>query len=401
MKKKKIKLNFLNTDEKKYLSKLDYDKQKSIIKKFYKLNKINNNYIPFRFKLLDLNTTDNNKAYLLKLYDIFSNLDTSSQEYFKYKIFFDTITNIPFSIYSNLNINKYNNNNNNYDINDYLIYSKKNLDSKIYGHHKVKDIILQTITQLITNPKSIGNIIGLQGPPGIGKTSIIKNISTILQRPLEIINLSGSQDVSYLEGHSFTYEGSKYGKIVETLIKHKTMNPIIFFDEVDKISKTEKGLELENLLINIIDITQNYNFFDKYLQELQIDLSKILFVFSYNHSDSINPILKDRIYEINIPKYNNTDKLNIATKFIIPDLLNQYSFSENDLKFNKNSISYIISNLCSSDEGVRNLKHILNNIISKIHIIYVTKNNSIINTNSSNRIQFPLTLDKNNIKYFL
>ena len=143
------------------------------------------------------------------------------------------------------------------------------------------------------------------------------------------------------------------------------MNPIIFFDEVDKISKTEKGLELENLLINIIDITQNYNFFDKYLQELQIDLSKILFIFSYNHSDCINPILKDRIYEINIPKYNNTDKLNIATKFIIPDLLNQYSFSENDLKFNKNSISYIISNLCSSDEGVRNLKHILNNIISK------------------------------------
>ena len=134
---------------KKYLSKLDYDKQKSIIKKFYKLNKINNNYISFRFKLLDLNTTDNNKAYLLKLYDIFSNLDTSSQEYFKYKIFFDTITNIPFSIYSNLNINKYNNNNNNYDINDYLIYSKKNLDSKIYGHIKLKILFYKQLHNLL------------------------------------------------------------------------------------------------------------------------------------------------------------------------------------------------------------------------------------------------------------
>ena len=402
MKKKKIKLNFLNTDEKKYLSKLDYDKQKSLIKIFYKLNNINNDSIPFRFKLLELNTTNNNKAYLLKLYNIFSNLDTSSQEYFKYKIFFDTITNIPFSIYSKLNINKFNiNNNKKYNINDYLIYSKKNLDDTIYGHHKVKDIILQTITQLITNPKSIGNIIGLQGPPGVGKTSIIKNISHILQRPLEIINLSGSQDVSYLEGHSFTYEGSKYGKIVETLIKHKTMNPIIFFDEVDKISKTEKGLELENLLINIIDITQNYNFYDKYLQELQIDLSKILFIFSYNDSSSINPILKDRIYEINISNYSDLDKLNIAIDFIIPDLLKQYSFQKNDLTFNKNSISYIISNLCSSDEGVRNLKHILNNIISKIHIIYVTKNNFIINTKSSHKIKFPLILDKINIKYFL
>ena len=177
------------------------------------------------------------KPYLLKLYDVFCNLDTSSSEYFKYKIFFDTIISIPFNKYSSINLN-------NLSINDYLIQSKQYLDKFIYGHTETKNIIIQTIAQYITNPSSIGNIIGLHGNPGIGKTSIIKCISHILQRPLEIINLSGAQDSSFLEGHSFTYEGAKYGKIIHSLIKHKYMNPIIFFDEVDKISKTSKGDEL-------------------------------------------------------------------------------------------------------------------------------------------------------------
>ena len=83
---------------------------------------------------------------------------------------------------------------------------------------KTKEYIIQCIGQYITNPTSIGNVLGLCGPPGTGKTSFVKNIATILQRPLEIINLSGAQDVSYLEGHGFTYQGSKYGKITHTLI---------------------------------------------------------------------------------------------------------------------------------------------------------------------------------------
>lgn len=391
-KKKNIKLDFLNKSEKKYLSKLPLIEQKKIIKNIYKINNINHNDIPFRFKLIKLNTTDNNKAYLFKLYNIFSKLDKSSQEYFKYKIYFDNITNIPFNIFSQINIP-------NNNINEYLLRSKKNLDDKIYGHTKTKNLILQTITQLFTNPKSIGNIIGLCGPPGIGKTSIIKNISSILQRPLEIINLSGSQDVSFLEGHSFTYEGAKYGKIIETLIKHQTMNPIIFFDEVDKISKTEKGIELENLLINIIDITQNYNFSDKYFQEINIDLSKILFIFSYNDSKNLNPILKDRIFQINLDDYNHNDKLNIATQFLIPDILSQFSITDNYIIFNKTAISYIINNHCTNETGVRKLKQIIYNIISKLHTIYITKDNNIININTS--ITFPYTLNAKNIKLFI
>ena len=390
--KKKIKLDFLTKDEKKYLSLLKLSEQKNIIKSIYKLNNLNKSLIPFRFKIIKLNTTNDNKAYLLKLYDIFCNLDTSSSEYFKYKVFFDTIISIPFNKFSTININ-------NLSINDYLIQSKDYLNKFIYGHNQTKNIIIQTIAQFITNPSSIGNIIGLHGSPGIGKTSFIKCISHILQRPLEIINLSGAQDISFLEGHSFTYEGAKYGKIIHSLIKHKCMNPIIFFDEVDKISKTSKGEELENLLINITDTTQNFNFNDKYLQEINIDLSKILFCFSYNNINNINHILVDRIFNINLSNFNTNDKIIIAEKFIIPNLLKNYSFKKNHLTFNITSIKYIIDNFCSNDYGVRNFKQIINNIISKIHTIYVTNNNTIINIDK--RISFPFQLNKNNIKYFL
>ena len=391
MKKKKIKLDFLTPQEKKYFITLTLIEKKKLIKQHYKLNKISNNIIPCRFKILALDTTEYNKSYLLQLYDNFIKLDDSTQEYFKYKIFFDSIIQIPFNRFNNIKIPS--------NINDYLLNSKKVLNQNIYGHIKTKECIIQTIGQYITNPNTVGNIIGLHGPPGTGKTTFVKNISSILQRPVEIINLSGAQDVSYLEGHSFTYEGSKYGKIIHTLIKHGSMNPIIFFDEVDKISKTEKGLELENLLINLVDITQNNNFTDKYFQEISIDLSKILFIFSYNYVDDINPVLKDRIYEINVDGYSYEQKIELSLNYLIPNIMTHFSFKKNDIIFIDTAIKYIIDKYSKEDSGVRNLIKIIKNIVSKLHIIYITDNSSLVNIN--NNIKFPLKITKNNIKQFL
>ncbi len=390
-KKKKIKLDFLTSKEKVYFKTLSLIDKKNLIKQHYKLNKMNNNIIPCRFKILTLNTTEYNKSYLLQLYDNFIKLDNSTSEYFKYKIFFDTIIQIPFNTINNIKIP-------NNDINEYLLQSKQILNDNIFGHIKTKECIIQTIGQYITNPNTIGNIIGLHGPPGTGKTTFVKNISTILQRPVEIINLSGAQDVSYLEGHGFTYEGSKYGKILHTLIKHQTMNPIIFFDEVDKISKTEKGAELENLLINIVDITQNNTFSDKYFQEISIDLSKILFIFSYNFSEDINPVLKDRIYEINVDGYSYDEKIMLCQDYLIPNILKSFSFEKNDITFMDSAVKYIIDKYSNKDSGVRNLIKIIKNIISKVHIIYITDNTSLVNV--SNNIYFPLKINKNNIKQF-
>jgi ATP-dependent Lon protease len=177
------------------------------------------------------------------------------------------------------------------------------------------------------------------------------------------------------------------------------MNPIIFFDEVDKISKTDKGNELENLLINIVDITQNYNYTDKYFQEITIDLSKILFVFSYNDPDSINPILKDRIYEIQVSGYSYEEKIKLAKNYLIPNILKNFSFKKNDIIISDNSIEYIIDNYSNENSGVREIIKIFKNILAKIHIIYITNNSSLVNINRN--ICFPLKITKKNIKQFL
>ena len=177
------------------------------------------------------------------------------------------------------------------------------------------------------------------------------------------------------------------------------MNPIIFFDEVDKISKTDKGDELENLLINIVDITQNYNYSDKYFQEINIDLSKILFIFSYNNSEYINPILRDRIYEIQVSGYSYDEKIKLSKDYLIPNILKNFSFKKNDIIILDNSIKYIIDNYSNKNSGVRELINIFKNILAKIHIIYITNNSSLVNINRN--ICFPLEITKNNIKQFL
>ena len=177
------------------------------------------------------------------------------------------------------------------------------------------------------------------------------------------------------------------------------MNPIILFDEVDKISKTEKGYELEKLLINIADNSQNNNFIDKYFMEITFDLSQIFFIFSYNDRNLIDPILYDRICEIEFKYYNTDDKIELSQNYIIPKLLKNYSFKEDDLTFDKSSILYLINKYSKKNEGIRTLKNIYNNIISKIHIIFITNDDNIIKT--LDNIKFPLILSKDNIKLFI
>jgi len=249
---------------------------------------------------------------------------------------------------------------------------------------------MEFIAKYTTNNSNKGCVLGIQGPPGIGKTTLItQGLSKIFNRPVHTINLSGLSDQSILNGHSFTYEGSKPGKIVDILIKSQCMNPIIYFDELDKVSSKD----IENLLINITDFTQNHLFQDNYISDLNIDLSKIIFIFTYNNNNNISPILLDRFTQFFLDGYNINDKINILQKFVIPNILSEFLLDK-DLFFNKNTVEYII-NQYDNNSGIRYCKSIFHKIISSIHYAKITNNPKYINLNN---FRFPLTINIHIIK---
>jgi ATP-dependent Lon protease len=205
---------------------------------------------------------------------------------------------------------------------------------------------------------------------GTGKTTLIKHgISKILNRPFAFITLGGSSDGAFLEGHSYTYEGSTYGKIVDILIQSKVSNPVIFFDELDKVSQSDKGDEIIGILTHLIDSTQNTQFHDKYFSELDFDVSKCLFVFSYNDEEQVNPILKDRMTVIDIPGYGNSDKISIARDYLIPEMNREYSLL---IEWTDSLIELLIEKT-EKESGVRNLKRSLDTVYSKLNLVRILK----------------------------
>jgi hypothetical protein len=205
-------------------------------------------------------------------------------------------------------------------------------------------------------------------------TSLVKEgISKILNREFAFIPLGGATDSSYLEGHSYTYEGSTWGKIVDILIRSKSMNPVIYFDELDKISETPKGEEIIGILTHLTDTSQNSQFHDKYFAEIDFDLSKCLFIFSYNDPLKVNPILMDRMYKIKTSSYSVKEKIVIANQYLIPKIRYEVNFKEGDIIIPDATLNYIIENYTDKECGVRNLKRCIEIIYKKLNLYRLVK----------------------------
>jgi ATP-dependent Lon protease len=274
----------------------------------------------------------------------------------------------------------------------FIVNAKKQLDLCTFGMNEPKEQILQLLAQWITNPNTVGTAIGIGGPAGTGKTTLVREgISKIMCREFVFIALGGMTDASFLEGHSYTYEGSIWGKIIQSLIECKTMNPVIFFDELDKVSETSKGQEIINILIHLTDTSQNTEFRDKYFCDIALDLSKCLFIFSYNDETRISPILRDRMYSIKTRGYNMKEKTIISRDYLIPRMLDDLKFATGDVVIGDGEISHIINRYCILDLGVRNLKRCLETIYKKINTYRLVKADSTIFTHKIN-IELPVVL---------
>ena len=327
---------------------------------------INKTEIPLKFKVLNLKMDLQTKSSAIHNIDKMNEMDPSSGEYVKMDKWINGLIKIPFGEFSDLKINS---DNSKEEKREFIINTKKTLDSAIYGHKEAKMHILQVIGQWITNPKSNGNVLALQGPMGNGKTTLVKEgIAKAIGRPFAFIALGGTSDSSFFDGHSYTYEGSHWGRIIDILMQSKCMNPVIYFDELDKVSETYKGQEVIHFLTHLTDQSQNSLFQDNYFPGINIDLSKCLFIFSFNDESKVDRILKDRMYVIHTKGFETKEKIEIAKNYLLPELLSTFMFDEKDIILNDSIIEYIINNHTDKEEGVRNLKRCIETIISKINI---------------------------------
>lgn len=284
------------------------------------------------------------------------------------------------------------------EITQYISSVKDILDNSVYGHSEAKKQIERIIGQWI-NGEQDGYCFGFEGPPGTGKTSLAKRgLSNCLKddkgnsRPFAMIQMGGDSNGSTIHGFNYTYVGSTWGGIVQILIDKKCMNPIIFIDELDKISRSEQGREIVGILTHLLDSTQNDCFQDKYFAGIDLDLSKALFILSYNDPDLVDKILLDRIHRIKFSSLSLEDKLVISNKHILPEVYKKMGL-EDMIIIEDETIKYIIDEY-TYEPGVRKLKEVLFELVGEINLDILKINNS--------DIEFPIIIKKNDLnnKFF-
>jgi ATP-dependent Lon protease len=376
-----------------FYDKLELDKQKKIIKELREINKISRIEKPYRLTLLESNIPVIFKAAAIKKINSLRNMEPGSGEFYKIKNWVDTFMRIPFSEYKTLPISI---DEGVEECHQFMEHAQKTLDDAVYGLNDAKMQIMQMLGQLITNPNAVGSAIAIHGPAGTGKTTLVKEgISKILDRPFAFIALGGATDSSFLEGHGYTYEGSTWGKIVQILIDSKCMNPVIYFDELDKISDTPKGEEITGILTHLTDTSQNMQFHDKYFTEIDFDLSKCLFIFSYNDETKVNPILKDRMYRIQTKGYSQKQKNVISNNYLLPKIREQVKFKNEDIIIPDQTLTHIIENYCNKEDGVRNLKRCLEIIHTKLNLYRLMRpDTNLFEEDMSLKVTFPFNITK-------
>lgn len=293
----------------------------------------------YRKKISSLKCNDKIKDKLYKECDKLMKMPSGSHEGTVIRTYLDKCLQIPFGKYSKDRIN--------------LKQSRSILDKDHFGLDDVKDRITEALAVLKRSSELAGQIICLAGPPGVGKTSIVKSLAKSMNREYVRIALGGVHDEAEIRGHRRTYIGAMAGRITEALISAKTMNPIILLDEIDKVGSDYKG-DPASALLEALDPEQNSTFNDHYI-DFPLDLSKVLFITTANDTSLISAPLYDRMEIIELSSYSPDEKFNIAKKHLVKKEILKHGLTPAQLKISDSALHKIIKSY-TREAGVRGLE---------------------------------------------
>ncbi len=299
-------------------------------------------------------------------------MKASNNEYYKQLLYVKTLLNYPWPSDEDSSAFLIDATKNNKNTRDFLDSVVHKLNEKVYGHDFCKSCIKELIGQWISNPASSGTAIGLVGPPGVGKTLIAKAIGDALNIPFVQITLGGQNDGDLLHGHGYTYSGAQPGMVVKKMVEAGNSRCIMYFDELDKACKKHDTNEIFSILIHLIDPNTNKDFQDRFFQEINFPLDKVLFIFSYNDSSLIDSILIDRMKEIKVKPFKLQDKKIIASKFLIKEMTKLVGFDPGSILIKEDDVEFMIEHY-TYEAGVRDLRRKLEQIFLKLNIDRIYK----------------------------
>lgn len=388
----------LNDDEQEYYEELPKSKQKKLNKQMKQLaTLVKDGDVPYKFRVLELPIADSLKASVIKKLDTLARMEDEGGENHKLRTWVDGFLRIPFGVHVPLPVKL---DDGQKPCADFLSQTRKTLDGAVYGMQGAKTQIMQILAQWISNPQSVGNVIALRGPMGVGKTSFARNgVAKVLGRPFEFFSLGGASDSANFVGHSFTYEGSTWGRIADSLMTARCMNPVMYFDELDKVSTTPHGEEIVSMLIHMTDRSQNSQFHDRYFAGVEFDLSQCLFVFSYNDESKIHPVLRDRMQVIQCSGYSADEKKIILTQYVWPQILDRIKLA--DLTITEEAIRFLINEYSKEEEGVRTLMRAVETLVTRINLLRIADEETAKSYKFYTKITLPLAITSDVAKHIL